>query len=100
MAYWMITNRHVPSSGGLGNELSDELSYWIASKGPLKNWRSWTRLKETSRQSAAVQFESRLAAVADRFPALASDADHASQKHVTFFVHGYNVNWMDAAGRY
>ena len=36
---------------------------------------------------------------ADQFPALAH-ADNENQSHVTFFVHGYNTGFQDAARRY
>jgi esterase/lipase superfamily enzyme len=93
--YWMITNRTVePDDVFLGNGRSNDLSFWTADQGPLKDRRNWTRVAD------AAAFEARLAAAAQQFPPLLSDEDHAAQKHVTLFVHGYNNNWSDAAGRY
>jgi len=92
--YWMITNRTIEANNNaLGNGRSDALSYWTATQGPLNKWSSWKPCKDIS------VFQEKLAGVTSNFPET-SDEDHADQKHVTLFVHGFNNNWADAAGRY
>lgn len=89
----MITNRTVEKTG-LGNGRSNEVTFWTATQTPLKSWRNWTKLRD------GAEFQRRLVAVADKFPALRDDAAQIDQKHVTLFVHGYNNSWTDAAARY
>lgn len=89
--YWMITNRNV-AAADLGKNRSDELSFFTADSGNLKNFKSWTR-------RTAGEFRTALIAAAEAFPEYA-DRDHEKQKHVTVFVHGYNNDWADAAARY
>ena len=89
--YWMITNRNV-AGDGLGQDRSDELSFFVADQGPLEDFASWRR-----RTPAA--FRDALIAQAGNLP-LVSENAHERQKHVTVFVHGYNNDWKDAAGRY
>jgi len=55
----------------------------------LKTWRG---VSET-------QFQTLLAAAADKFPLL-PHAEHEDQRHVALFVHGYNNDWSEAAKRY
>ena len=87
----MITNRNVDPSG-LGNHRAEKLGYYTAERGPIDKLTTWSLRSEK-------QFRTELAAQADAFP-LVPENDHARQKHVTLFVHGYNNDWMDAARRY
>jgi esterase/lipase superfamily enzyme len=88
--YWMISNRTV-SGNGFESDRSD-LTYWTSDQGPLTNFKNW-------KQRSAAQFQKLLAAAADRFDPV-DHAGHEDQCHVSFFVHGYNNGWQDAAGRY
>lgn len=92
MSYWMITNRAIEKDG-LGDGRSDKLTYWMADAGPLTSLQNWRRVTTNA-------FVKNLAASADRFPVLEDESKSQDQKHVTLFVHGYNENWGDAAGRY
>ena len=89
--YWMITNRNVTGSG-LGKNRVDELSFFTAKQGPLRDFQSWTKQRPQ-------KFRQDLIAAADRFPLL-GEGENEAQKHVTLFVHGYNTNWSKAAARY
>ena len=89
-AYWMISNR-TEESGGFGGDRGD-LTYWVSDKGPLDNKKNWTRV-------SADGFKNKLIAAANQFPPLDHD-EHEDQCHVTFFIHGYNNGWQDAAKRY
>ncbi|HTI69579.1 MAG TPA: alpha/beta fold hydrolase [Candidatus Limnocylindria bacterium] len=89
--YWKITNRAlvdgVPSSGDQG-----PCTYWVSDAGPLDLPANWTKV-------SGHQFKILLLAAADAFPTT-SHADNENQNHVTFFIHGYNNGWEDAARRY
>lgn len=89
-AYWMISNRS-PQNGGFG-DARGPLTYWTSDKGPLDNLTNW-------QQVSVDDFKNQLAAAADQFPAI-PHSNNEDQRHVTFFVHGYNNGWMDAAKRY
>ena len=88
--YWMISNRSLEDDG-FGNDRSP-LTYWVGDKGPLTKFKSW-------KQISAAEFEQQLVDAADKFPPN-DQGDHEEQAHVTFFVHGYNNGWQDAASRY
>ena len=68
------------------------LTYWVADQRPLDNFQNW-------KKTTAANFQKLLVAAADQFPAL-PHGDNEKQSHVTFFVHGYNNGWTDAAKRY
>ena len=88
-AYWMITDRVV--NGEPGGQRGP-LTYWIADAGPLDDFKNWKNV-------SAENFQTLLVGAADQFP----DVDHCDnekQSHVTFFVHGFNTDWKDAAKRY
>jgi esterase/lipase superfamily enzyme len=89
-AYWMISDR-VIEAGGF-DEDRGPLTYWVSDKGPLNVLANW-------RQVPVADFKSMLIAAADQFPLL-KQGENEEQKHVTFFVHGYNNGWADAASRY
>ncbi len=86
----MISNRSL-LKGGFGVERG-AVTYWVAEQGPLTAFRNW-------RQLAADDFKKLLVGAANRFPLL-DYSRHEDQSHVTFFVHGYNNRWQDAAKRY
>jgi esterase/lipase superfamily enzyme len=88
--YWMISNR-TAKDGAFGVE-RDRLSYWISDKGHLDTFGNWQNIPED-------EFKSSLIAAADQFP-IVEDSNNENQSHITFFVHGYNNGWQDAARRY
>ena len=86
----MISDRNI-DNGEPGNQRGP-LSYWISDQEPLDVFTNWRQISED-------EFKDRLVTAADQFP----DVSHAAQeeqKHVTFFVHGYNTGWEEAARRY
>ena len=88
--YWMISNRALEN--GLPGDARGPLTFWVSDDAPLNVIANWNRV-------SVGEFQTMLAGAADRFPAL----DHGSneqQSHVTFFIHGYNNGWQDAALRY
>ena len=89
--YWMISDRNT-GRDGLGRNRAD-LSYWCAEKGPLDRLSSWTRKDERV-------FRNELLGAAGAFPLILDPAQNERQRHVTFFIHGYNNDWADAARRY
>ncbi|WP_414662836.1 alpha/beta hydrolase [Horticoccus sp. 23ND18S-11] len=89
--YWMITNRNAEDSG-LGNDRTEELSFYTAERGALTNLKTWTR-------RTAAEFRAALIADVEKFPVF-PETEHERQKHVTVFVHGYNNVWEEAAARY
>lgn len=89
-AYWMISNRAIKN--GLPGGERDSLSYWVSDKGPLDDIKNWQSVSPKT-------FENLLVAAADQFPTL-NQANNEQQRHVSFFIHGYNNGWDDAARRY
>jgi len=87
----MISDRNT-GRDGLGRNRAD-LSYWCAEKGPLDRLSSWTRKDERV-------FRNELLGAAGAFPLILDPAQNERQRHVTFFIHGYNNDWADAARRY
>jgi esterase/lipase superfamily enzyme len=88
--YWMISNRAI-KDGAPSGELGD-LGFWVADDGPLDQFASW-------QSKSAGEFQSLLVQAASAFPLL-PQAQNEDQSHVTFFIHGYNNGWQDAARRY
>jgi len=86
----MISNRTTQTDGVGGAR--GPLTLWVSDKGPLDNISNW-------QQVARDDFKNQLIAAADKFPAM-DQGDNEDQSHVTFFVHGYNNGWKDAAKRY
>jgi esterase/lipase superfamily enzyme len=86
----MISNRSVENRG-FGSDRGP-LTYWTAETGPLDNFKNW-------KQSTAANFQKQLVAAANAFPVVPHN-EHEDQSHVSFFVHGYNNGWKDAAKRY
>jgi esterase/lipase superfamily enzyme len=86
----MISNRSVKSgvpTGDLG-----PLKYYVSDDGPLDDFKNWKAV-------SADAFKKLLIGAADQFPAL-QHGQNEKQSHVTFFIHGYNNGWDDAARRY
>lgn len=95
--YWMISDRSLPS--GLANPTPANfgtsrgaLTYWISATGPATNPAAWNPV-------AAAQFQQQLVSAASAFPVVSRSANQ-EQKHVTFFIHGYNNTWQEEAARY
>ena len=90
--YWMITNRKLRA--GEPSADSGPLSYF-ASDGaqPLDQITSWQKLSFSD-------FRQQLTREADAFPLIEDPEEHAAQRHVGVFVHGFNNTWQDAARRY
>ncbi len=88
--FWMISDRAV-KNGAPSGELGP-LTYWTAETGPLDDLSKWN-------QASRDDFKKALVEAADQFPQV-SHADNEEQSHVTFFVHGYNNSWQDAARLY
>jgi esterase/lipase superfamily enzyme len=88
--YWMISNRKV--KGGDFSAEKGDLAYYVCEKGALDKFSTW---KKRSKDD----FSTALKGAADDLPALTHDQNE-DQRHVTLFVHGYNVGWKDAARRY
>jgi esterase/lipase superfamily enzyme len=89
-AYWMISNRTAQKDGFAGDR--GPLTFWVSDKGFLDNFSNW-------QQVAREDFKNQLIAATDKFPAM-DQGNNEDQSHVTFFVHGYNNGWTDAAKRY
>jgi len=89
--YWMITDRNI-RDGRLGADLA-AMTYWVSDSEQIDKLDQWKKV-------SASAFRTQLIEAAGQFPDLPDPADHEDQQHVTLFVHGYNVNWEDAATRY
>jgi esterase/lipase superfamily enzyme len=88
--FWMISNRAVKNGRPSGSR--GGLAYYVADKTPLDHFANWQKVTPAS-------FRKLLAGAADAFPAIGHD-ENDRQRHVTFFIHGYNNDWQDAARRY
>lgn len=88
--YWMITNRNVKQDG-LGQDLAD-LTFFTSDGGDLTQFASWSKESRSA-------FRKELAAAADAFPVVPEEHNE-DQQHVTFFIHGFNDSWDQAAQRY
>ena len=95
-AYWMISDRAIKNGMPTGEQ--GPLKYYVNdtsfddSLPPFGNFKNWQSV-------SADAFKKLLAAAADQFPAL-EHGENENQSHVTFFIHGYNNGWDDAAKRY
>jgi hypothetical protein len=95
--YWMITNRNIVKSNarkeiGLGDEF-DDLTFWSNPTGNLTSFSDWQRFDTPE------AFRDALVAITDSYPDPLSTPVE-DQKHVTFFVHGYNEKWDQACALY
>ena len=95
--FWMVTNRNIKADG-LGDEFA-KLSFWQNPTGDLQNFAAWKQFKDGDGVTAETAFRQALVAVTDQFPDPATTPNE-DQKHVTFFVHGFNESWSAAAERY
>lgn len=86
----MISNRAL-KDGVPGGERGD-LTYWVSDQPHLDDFNNWKSVSQDD-------FQKLLVAAAGQFP-LIDHASHEDQSHVTFFIHGYNNGWQDAARRY
>ena len=91
MTYYMITNRNVLPDR-LGNDHAPKMTFWITDNDNVTDLASWKPI-------SADDFKRTVLGVAQAFPDLPIQ-EHADQKHVTLFVHGYNNTWTQAAARY
>src|SRR3989442_1446339 len=89
-AYWMITDRAIKNGVPTGDR--GPLKYFVSDKAPLIDFKNWTPV-------SADAFKKLLIDDADNFPSM-PHGENEKQSHVTFFVHGYNNGWNDAASRY
>jgi esterase/lipase superfamily enzyme len=90
--YWMISNRDVRDDC-LGSDHAG-VTYWMTDTAPLNEFRNW------GNPVSAERFKNALTATANRFPLILDPNRHEEQKHVALFIHGYNTDWADSAGRY
>ena len=94
MPYFMLTNRKL-SQGEPGEQCADEMAHYVAkdsAAAKLAQFSSWEKVTDK-------EFRKRLTDVAAAYPDIPDD-ENEDQKHVSLFVHGYNVGWKDAATRY
>ena len=88
--YWLITNRNVKAND-FGDKRSP-LTFWSnPTSGPVDQFASWKQMQDLA------EFRDAIVKVAQTFPDPVQTPPE-EQKHVTFFVHGYNETW-DAACR-
>ena len=96
--FWMISDRNIVVDGngtqtGFGGDRGS-LTFWTsdADASALSSVASW-------RNTSPDDFKQQLIAAAGEFPFF-SPGDNERQQHVSFFIHGYNTGWEDAALRY
>ncbi len=98
MAYWMISDRNLPadkpqSPASFGDNCGS-LTFWCSDQGPATDPTKWTLVGRN-------EFQQRLIAAAANFPAIDPRTGNAgNQRHVTFFIHGYNNTWAAEAACY
>jgi esterase/lipase superfamily enzyme len=88
--FWMISNRS-REKNGFGDDRGP-VSYWTGEQDGLTQLGNW-------QEQTAADFQKALVAASNRFPRV-QPGEHLDQSHVCLFVHGYNVDWQDAARRY
>ena len=96
MSYWMISDRNMPATGPLSPDSDDrgDLTFWTADTKPLTDPANWTNVSR-------LVFQNRLIAAASAFPAYDPvTTSHEDQRHIAFFIHGFNNKWSDEAARY
>ncbi|HXJ59159.1 MAG TPA: alpha/beta hydrolase [Verrucomicrobiae bacterium] len=86
----MITNRNVNGTE-LGTDRADVRCY-VSDKSNLNSLANWTELSRD-------EFRNRLIQMAGQFPQIA-ETQNEQQKHVSFFIHGYNNDWKEGVTRY
>jgi esterase/lipase superfamily enzyme len=90
--YWMITNRTIVPNG-FGGDFSSTLTFWKNPTGELENFSKWEQIAN------ADAFRDALVQITNTFPDPLTTSTE-QQKHVTLFVHGYDVDWTSAVQRY
>jgi esterase/lipase superfamily enzyme len=90
MSALMITNRNV-AGNELGNRC-DALRYFKSDKPKLHLLRNWEEQTQT-------QFQKLILEIVDGFPEVPEEQNE-KQKHISFFIHGYNNNWKESVDRY
>ena len=88
--YWLISNRNIENNGF--GSTHDVLTYWVSDQGPLDNFANWKKI-------SGDDFKTQLISAAGNFPSF-DHGENEDQSHVSFFIHGYNNTWQDAAKRY
>ena len=86
----MITNRNVR-----GNELGlnrAQIRCYVSDENELRDLSNWEEI-------SVAEFRERLVQIAGRFPPV-DEEQNEKQRHVSFFIHGYNNDWLDAVKRY
>lgn len=86
----MVTNRNVDGKQ-LGND-RHTLRCYVSDQTRLDSLDKWTELSRTA-------FRDELIRIASEFPP-ASESENEKQKHISFFIHGYNNSWTDPVTRY
>lgn len=86
----MITNRNVQGDQ-LGLKRA-QLRCYISDESQLHSLSKWEKIPMT-------EFSRRLVATAAQFPEV-DEEQNERQRHVSFFIHGYNNDWKDAVTRY
>ncbi|HXU40393.1 MAG TPA: alpha/beta hydrolase [Blastocatellia bacterium] len=89
--FWMITDRN-KKDDGLGGDRA-KLSFWVSDKPGLDDFNNWSSVTRK-------QFKDELIAAGSNFPLILDPEKQEAQKHVAFFIHGFNNDWKDAARRY
>lgn len=90
--YWMVTDRNITRKGP-GRDRAG-LTFWTARRTPLDRFGNWMRVPDQD------GFRKALVACVESFPLILDPERHCDQRHLTFFIHGYNNDWADAARRY
>jgi len=93
MAYprLMMTNRNIKNADEFGIDVAD-MTFWQHKSGSLKKLSSWTELKQDA-------FIDLLKDIGASFPPIPEERNE-EQKHISVFVHGFNVGWTDSVSRY
>jgi esterase/lipase superfamily enzyme len=87
----MISNRS-RQGDGLGDVIGPMRFFECRADEQPSVLSSWDDMTQAA-------FFRRVRTLASDFPALPDD-QHEAQKHVSLFIHGYNVSWTDAVDRY
>jgi esterase/lipase superfamily enzyme len=87
----MITNRNVDGDQ-LGADYVKALRFYTSEKADLSTLDNWEELTTD-------QFRDLIIEVAKDFPVV-DETQNEKQKHVSFFIHGYNNSWNHAVDMY
>lgn len=92
--YWMITDRD--EFAGMLGILRANQTYWVSQGGPLDDLANWKKVPQE-------EFRKLLLEAVSTFPFFGRKEERSrneEQKHLTLFLHGYNVNWAESAQGY